>query len=210
MDTQTGQYSNVLKALQGMQGSAQGLSYAQQSENYSTFSELMRKGVYLPDMLKRLDELESKVKTLETRPKHDANAELIAVMEASVKSDPEVKKARQKVADIKTAIISEMCMRDPRYADAVEEYKTTVNRVYIASREQDDREEIQAEDGAGAPEVCDDPCRGETHQESLSDDEKTRTLRTRIGQISRSLIRQRVMVSAHSARTGMGTFGRSI
>lgn len=210
MDTQTGQYSNVLKALQGMQGSAQGLSYAQQSENYSTFSELMRKGVYLPDMLKRLDELESKVKTLETHPKHDANAELIAVMEASVKSDPEVKKARQKVADIKTAIISEMCMRDPRYADAVEEYKTTVNRVYIASREQDDREEIQAEDGAGAPEVCEDPCRGETHQESLSDDEKTRTLRTRIGQISRSLIRQRVMVRALCEDRQGDHIGRSI
>ena len=204
MDTQTGQYSNVLKALQEMQGSAQGLSYAQQSENYSTFSELMRKGVYLPDMLKRLDELESKVKTLETQPKHDANAELIAVMEASVKSDPEVKKARQKVADIKTAIISEMCMRDPRYADAVEEYKTTVNRVYIASREQNDRKEIQAEDGAGAPEVCDDPCRGETHQESLSDDEETRTLQARIGQISRSLIRQRVMGHIHEAQHTLG------
>ena len=204
MDTQTGQYSNVLKALQEMQGSAQGLSYAQQSENYSTFSELMRKGVYLPDMLKRLDELESKVKTLETQPKHDANAELIAVMEASVKSDPEVKKARQKVADIKTAIISEICMRDPRYADAVEEYKTTINRVYIASREHDDRKEIQAEDGAGAPEVCDDPCRGETHQESLSDDEKTRTLRTRIGQISRSLIRQRVMGQRDEAQQALG------
>ena len=166
------QYSNVMKALQGMQSpataSAPGLTYEQQSDNYNTFSELMKKGVYLPDLIKRMDELEAKVKTLEAQPKHDANAELLAVMEASVKSDPEVREARQKVADIKTSIISEMCLKDPRYAQAVEDYKTTVNRVYIRSRESDGRAQIQAEDGAGAPQICDDSGGSQAHQESLS------------------------------------------
>lgn len=166
------QYSNVMKALQGMQSpataSAPGLTYEQQSDNYTAFSELMKKGVYLPDLIKRMDELEAKVKTLEAQPKHDANAELLAVMEASVKSDPEVREARQKVADIKTSIISEMCLKDPRYVQAVEDYKTTVNRVYIRSREQDGREEVQAEDGAGAPQICDDSGGSQAHQEGLS------------------------------------------
>lgn len=170
------QYSNVMKALQGMQSpataSAPGLTYEQQSANYSAFSELMKKGVYLPDLMTRMEELEAKVKSLEAQPRHDANAELLAVMEASVKGDPEVREARQKVADIKTSIITEMCLKDPRYAQAVEDYKTTVNRVYIRSRESDGRAQIQAEDGAGAPGVCEDPVGGEAHQEGLSDREE--------------------------------------
>lgn len=69
------QYSNVLKALQGMQApSAGGLTYEQQSENYNAFSDLMRKGIYIPDLLKRIDELESEVKALETRPGRDAES----------------------------------------------------------------------------------------------------------------------------------------
>ena len=167
------QYSNVMKALQGMQSpaTAQGLTYEQQSANYAAFSELMKKGVYLPDLMTRMEELEAKVKSLEAQPRHDANAELLAVMEASVKSDPEVREARQKVADIKTSIISEMCLKDPRYAQAVEDYKTTVNRVYIRSRESDGRAQIQAEDGAGAPRICDDSGGSQAHQAGLSADE---------------------------------------
>lgn len=166
------QYSNVMKALQGMQsstGQASGLTYEQQSANYATFSELMKKGVSLPDMIRRMDELESKVKALESQPRHDANAELLAVMEASVKSDPEVREARQKVADIKTAIITDICLKDPRYAQAVEDYKTTVNRVYIRTRESDGRAQIQAEDGEGTDELCEDSGGSQAHQESLSD-----------------------------------------
>lgn len=138
MDTNP-QYSNILKALGAPQAnapvSAGGLSMVQQAENYTAFDELMRQGVHIPTLIKRLDEMESKVKALESQPRHDTNAELLAVMEQAVKNDPEVKAARQRVADVKTAIISELCMKDPRYCEALEAYKTTVNRIYIKRRE---------------------------------------------------------------------------
>lgn len=147
MGTNQNQFSNILKALNSPQipnpeqtpvpalTPAGGLSYQQQSDNYKAFSELMSRGVSLPDLLKHMEDLEGRVKVLESQPKHDANAELLAVMEQAVKNDPEVKAARQRVADVKTAIIAELCMKDPRYCEALEAYKTTVNRIYIKRRE---------------------------------------------------------------------------
>lgn len=139
MDTSQNQYSNILKALGAPQANAPvstgGLSMVQQAENYTAFDELMKQGVHIPTLLKRLDDMESKVRALESQPRHDTNAELLAVMEQAVKNDPEVKAARQRVADVKTAIIAELCMKDPRYCEALEAYKTTVNRIYIKRRE---------------------------------------------------------------------------
>lgn len=140
MDTSQNQYSNILKALSAPQNnmpapSTGGLSMVQQAENYTAFDELMKQGVHIPTLIKRLDEMESKVKALESQPRHDTNAELLAVMEQAVKNDPEVKAARQRVADVKTSIITELCMKDPRYCEALEAYKTTVNRIYIKRRE---------------------------------------------------------------------------
>ena len=137
MDTSQNQYSNILKALGAPQANASegGLSMVQQAENYTAFDELMKQGIHIPTLLKRLDDMESKVRALESQPRHDTNAELLAVMEQAVKNDPEVKAARQRVADVKTAIIAELCMKDPRYCEALETYKTTVNRIYIKRRE---------------------------------------------------------------------------
>lgn len=179
----TEQYSNILKALGGTPQadepapSTGGLSMAQQAENYDTFSKLMREGVYLPDLIKRLDDMETKIKTLESQPKHDANAELLAVMEAAVKNHAEVKQARQKVADIKTAIINEICMKDPRFREALEDYKTTVNRVYIQTRESDGSErtvcsEVETQDRGTVAPVRDEPRRSETHKESVQGNEE--------------------------------------
>ena len=122
---------------------------------------LMKEGVYLPDLIKRLDDMEAKVKALESQPKHDANAELLAVMEAAVKNHPEVKASRQHVADVKSAIITELCMQDQRYRDALESYKTMVNKVYIQTTESNGgseriAKEVQTEAGGGAVEVRDD------------------------------------------------------
>ena len=122
---------------------------------------LMKEGVYLPDLIKRLDDMEAKVKALESQPKHDANAELLAVMEAAVKNHPEVKASRQHVADVKSAIITELCMQDQRYRDALEAYKTTVNKVYIQTRESNGgseriAEEVETPQRGGAFEVRDD------------------------------------------------------
>lgn len=184
MDTNP-QYSNILKALGGTPQANEpapsmgGLSMAQQAENYDLFSKMMKEGVYLPDLIKRLDEMESKIKTLESQPKQDTNAELLAVMEQAVKNDPDVKKSRQHVADVKSTIITEMCMQDQRYRDALEAYKTMVNKVYIQTRERDGRTErtprpeIQAETGGGAAEIRHDPGRSGEDQEGLSSGQKT-------------------------------------
>ena len=165
-------YDNILKAMSGQNQSqppvheesnkiSRQLSTLEQSQNYETFSMLMKEGVYLPDLIKRLDDMEAKVKALESQPKHDANAELLAVMEAAVKNHPEVKASRQHVADVKSAIITELCMQDQRYRDALEAYKTTVNKVYIQTRESNGgperiAEEVETPQGGGAVEVRDD------------------------------------------------------
>lgn len=190
MDTNPNQYSNILKAINGtsantpdpatMAPQTGGLTMAQQAENYDTFSKLMREGVYLPDLIKRLDDMETKIKTLESQPRHDTNAELLAVMEAAVKSNQEVKTSRQKVADAKTMIINEMCMKDPRYRQALEDYKTTVNRVYIQTRESnglatertDSCEEEQTPRGADIPAVCNHAEGGIPHQAGISPNEE--------------------------------------
>ena len=165
-------YDNILKAMSGQNQSQppvheesnkipRQLSTLEQSQNYETFSMLMKEGVYLPDLIKRLDDMEAKVKALESQPKHDANAELLAVMEAAVKNHPEVKASRQHVADVKSAIITELCMQDQRYRDALEAYKTTVNKVYIQTRESNGgseriAEEVETPQRGGAVEVRDD------------------------------------------------------
>lgn len=136
----TGQFSNILKAVgqptqTPMAGTSSPLSYEQQSDNYNTFSEMMRKGIYLPDLLKRLDDMEAKVKALESQPKHDTNAELFSVMESAVRNSDSVRDARQNVADVKTQILTEICMKDKRFADAVSEYQTIVKREYIRQKE---------------------------------------------------------------------------
>lgn len=183
MDTQPNQYSNILKAIGAqqtptMEPQAGGLSVAQRADNYNAFTELMNRGVYLPDLIKRLDDMEAKVKALESQPKHDTNAELLAVMEAAVKNNPEVKQARQKVADVKTAIINEMCIKDPRFKDALEAYKTTVNRVYIQTRESDgserNRPEIETEGRGTTTPVRDESRRGEAYKEGIQSDEETK------------------------------------
>lgn len=180
----TEQYSNILKALGNPQvndpvPSRGGLSMVQQAENYTAFDELMKQGVHIPTLIKRLDEMESKIKTLESQPNQNTNAELLAVMEQAVKNDPEVKTSRQHVADVKSAIITELCMKDQRYRDALESYKTTVNRVYIESREKDGHAtertacpEVQASDGGGAAEIRDDAGRGGEDQEGIPPGQK--------------------------------------
>lgn len=179
MDTQPNQYSNILKALGGTPQanepapSTGGLSMAQQAENYDLFSKMMKEGVYLPDLIKRLDNMEAKVKALESQPKQDTNAELLAVMEQAVKNHPEVKASRQHVADVKSAIITEMCMQDQRYRDALESYKTMVNKVYIQTRESNGgseriAEEVETPQRGGAVEVRDDSEGRIQDQEGLS------------------------------------------
>lgn len=116
---------------------------------------------------------------MESQPKHDTNAEILAVMEQAVRNHPDVKASRQHVADVKSAIINEMCMKDHRYQQALEDYKTTVNKVYIQTRESDGQpsertphQEIQAPDGGGAAEICDHPGGSGEDQEGVPSGQK--------------------------------------
>lgn len=162
----TGQNQSQTPAYDGMDKMPRQLSALEQSQNYETFSMLMREGVYLPDLLKRLEGLEKKVKNLESQPRKDTNAELFAVMEASVCADAEVRMLKKKLADTRDMIISEICMKDNRYMEAMDEYKTTVNRVYIRQKE-------QTSHGDGSPEICDDLKGCVSDKEGVSSEQKT-------------------------------------
>lgn len=133
----TNPYSSILKALEKEDPQQGGLSYQQQTENYSAFSDLMKQGVYIPDLLKRIDALEAQVKE-QGQKKDVMDADLFAVMETSVRGDDEVKAARQRLADEKSRVISEMCARDEGYRAALDAYRRTVNAAYIRSKESTD------------------------------------------------------------------------
>ena len=132
----TGSYDNILKALNQPQSTpAQGgLTFQQQSDNYSAFSDLMKQGVYIPDLLKRIETLEAQVREQGTR-KDTMDADLFSVMEASVKGDEEVKAAKQRLADEKSRVIAEICSKDEGYTKAMEDYRRTVNAAYIRNKE---------------------------------------------------------------------------
>ena len=67
MDTGTDGYGNILKALGGQGQQPSGLTMQQQSDNYNAFSELMKQGVYLPDLMKRMEGMEAKIKEMDAR-----------------------------------------------------------------------------------------------------------------------------------------------
>lgn len=128
-----GSFDNIRKAL-GQTQQPPGLSYQQQSDNYSVFSDLMKEGVYIPDLLKRIETLEAQVKEQSVK-KDTLDADLFSVMEQAVKSDPDVKRARQRLAEEKTRVITDMCMRDEGYRGAMESYRRAVNAAYVHTRE---------------------------------------------------------------------------
>ena len=133
----TGSYDNILKALNQPQQPApaqSGLTFQQQSDNYSAFSDLMKQGVYIPDLLKRIDALEAQVREQGQR-KDTMDADLFSVMEAAVKGDDEVKAAKQRLADEKSRVISEICSKDEGYRQAMESYRRAVNAAYVRHKE---------------------------------------------------------------------------
>lgn len=125
------EYQNILKAVQGQQS----LSAGQQADNYSAFSELMKQGVYLPDLLKKVekvDELEKRLSELGSKPSIDDD--LFSVMEAAVKGDADVKAAAARRQSAKTEALSRLCMEDAAYRAADDEYRRAVHRAYVAKK----------------------------------------------------------------------------
>ena len=125
-------YDNILKAV-GSQGN--GLSASQQSDNYKAFSELMQQNVYIPDLLKKISDLEQKVDALDKPKDNPIDAELFSVMEQAVKDDASVVNAKRLLQNEKTRVISELCIRDDAYRKAFDEYRRAVNAAYVGLKQ---------------------------------------------------------------------------
>lgn len=127
-------YSNILKAVQNQSQPAVSptLSTAQQVENYSVFSDLMKQGVYLPDMIKRIDDLEKKVNDLDRKPSVDPA--LFTVMEDAVKDDQAVKDAYGKMVTAKNDAIRKLVMNDPDFKAAYDAYRQAVQTAYVGRK----------------------------------------------------------------------------
>ena len=125
-------YENILNAVKS---SGDGLTTQQKADNYNTFSEMMKQGVYLPDLVKDMEALKAKVQELERPKTSEVDAEIFAVMEHAVKDDPDVVQAKNRLARAKTRVISELCMRDEEYRRLFDEYRTAVHTKYVNIRE---------------------------------------------------------------------------
>lgn len=117
-------YSHILQAVQTPKADDRKLTTAQELDNYAAFSELMKRGVYLPDLIKRMDE-----------PPQDTpeiiDEDILEVMESAVSDDDEVKEAYRKVVESKNAVLRRLCLSDQDFRKAHEEYQRVVRRKYV-------------------------------------------------------------------------------
>ena len=125
-------YENILNAVKG---TGDGLTTQQKADNYNAFSKLMEQNVYIPDLVKDMETLKSRVQELEKPRTSEVDAEIFSVMEHAVKDDPDVVQAKNRLARAKTRVISELCMRDEEYRRLFDEYRTAVHTKYVGIRE---------------------------------------------------------------------------
>lgn len=124
-------YDNIRAAI----NSGKGLTAQQQAENYDIFGKMMKEGIYLPELVKKIDSLEAEIKEIKKPKDSPMDAQLFAVMEQSVRDDPEVQSAKRKLQDEKTRIITELCMADENYRKCFDSYRTAVNAAYVGKKE---------------------------------------------------------------------------
>lgn len=133
------QFSNIQSAIglnTGDTDTGSTLSPAEQVQNYDFFSkEIMGKNVYLPDLVKQVEDLKKEVADLKANAKSEVDTELFEVMESKVRDVPAVKDAKHTLSEVKTQIINEMCQRDPRYQDAYTAYRKAVSQAYKEASE---------------------------------------------------------------------------
>ena len=130
------EYSNILNAING-QNQPQTSSMAdlnRRTENYKLVDQLNNEGISLKDLISQVDELKKKVESLE-KPSKAVDEDLFKVMEAAVCNDPAVVEAKRKVSEEKSRVIAELCAKDPKFMAARDEYRRTVNKVYISKKE---------------------------------------------------------------------------
>lgn len=127
-------YDNIMKAISGGQP-GEGLTTQQQADNYDMFGRMMKEGVYLPDLIKKIDGLEKRVEDLSKPKESPMDAQLFSVMEQAVRDDQSVIEARRRLQEEKTRIITELCMADEAYRRLFDSYRTAVNAAYVNKRE---------------------------------------------------------------------------
>ena len=128
-------YSNILKALKSANTeTSSNLTWEQRADNYTAFDELMKEGVHIPSLMKRITELEERVKAINTPQSNPIDSELFFVMEDAVSKESEIIKARDNREHIMEVILTEVCMKDPRYVEADKAYHTAVNSAYIKQK----------------------------------------------------------------------------
>lgn len=133
------EYSNILSAING-QNQAQNSTMAdlnRRNENFKLVEQLNQEGVSLKDVLGQIDELKKKVESLE-KPQKSMSEDLFLVMEAKVKDNPAVIEAKKRLSDVKSTVLLEYCMKDPRFKEAYDTYRDTINREYVSSHEKTD------------------------------------------------------------------------
>lgn len=159
-------YSNILNAING-QNQAQNSSMAdlnRRNENYRLVDQLNQEGVSLKEVLGQIDELKKKVESLE-KPAKSVSEDLFLVMESKVRDNPAVIEAKKRLSDTKNTVLLEFCMKDPRFKEAYDGYRDTVNREYVSSHENGTEKPSEAREGA--PEVRSDPSGGVQIEEGV-------------------------------------------
>ena len=80
------------------------------------------------------------------RPKAEKGSEpdddLFKLMESSVKGDPDVKECRQRLADVKSSILSRICAGYPEYREAVAAYRDAVKKAYRDMQQDGEHEKV--------------------------------------------------------------------
>ena len=161
-------YSNILNAINGT-NTGQNNTMAdlnRRNENFKLVEQLNQEGISLKDLLGQIDELKKKVESLE-KPSKTMNEDLFLVMEAKVRDNPAVLEAKKRLSDMKSTVLLEFCMKDPRFKEAYDGYRDTVNREYVSSHENGTEKPSEAREGA--PEVRPDPSRSVQIEESVQD-----------------------------------------
>ncbi len=128
-------YENILGALNSKPQSK--LTPAQEVANYSAFSDLQKQGVYLPDVMEKLKELDELKKRLDSIEKSApvVDEAVFSTMESAVSKNSAVVDARKRMDTVQSTIVHELCMKDPRYKEAHDAYRATVNREYVKVHE---------------------------------------------------------------------------
>lgn len=130
-------YSNILKAIAPQ--TPQMADLERRTENYKLVDQLNQEGVSLKDLLSQVDELKKTVESLKT-PQKQQDSSVFLAMEAYVRDDDEIIEAKKRLSDLKSSIILEFCMKDDRYRQAYDDYRTKVSEIYVKKHSEEPSE----------------------------------------------------------------------